>query len=124
LQYLDDLFYYGNGDIDEDRVKALELHKMASTLVNRFENFSLGKAYYEGHDNLQKNITIGIVYISTALDIGYYFGKAYEKDPKAALDKNYSRFNKCLNDIYYFGEAYKKDPKTASDLIMALGNNM
>jgi hypothetical protein len=86
LKYLGNLFYYGNDDIHEDQAKALELYKTLAAQCNADDNFRIGKKYCEGHENTNKNTTIGLIYLNTA-----------------AFDQNDLDAIKYLGDLFYYG---------------------
>jgi TPR repeat protein len=86
-RFMAEKYYHGNNNIDKDQVKALKVHKMLADRKNGPENFSLGKEYYNGHGDLQKNTTIGLNYLNTA-----------------ALDKNYSTALQYLGDLFFYGD--------------------
>jgi hypothetical protein len=87
LQYISNLFCYNHGDIHEDLVKSLELHKALSLQSKMDDNFRIGREYYEGSKNLEKNSAIGLVYLETA-----------------ALIQESSNALQYFGDLFYYGD--------------------
>ncbi|KAI8876763.1 HCP-like protein [Backusella circina FSU 941] len=102
LQYLGDLYYYGDGDgIEKDQEKALELYKVSADRNDAYDNFKWGKDYYEGSNGLLKDTTIGLIYLN-----------------KSALDQHYSDALQYLGGLYYYGngDGIEKDQEKALEL--------
>jgi TPR repeat protein len=108
LRYLGDLFYYGDNDTDKDQVKALELHKTSAKLDWSFNIVDIGKGYYEGSEYIEKNTTVGLIYLNTA-----------------AFDRNSSDTLRYLGDLFYYGDSdTDKDEVKGLELHTILANRI